>query len=260
MCGKIQNRVTLMSLLVACLASCSVKEARGPCPCWLQLDLENSIGEELLVSVWSEEFYLTDTFEPESGSYVYEHSVPKGVQKCGVAGGLENSELTGHDLLTVSGCQADPIFASSTEVNADGESVRQKILLHKQYANICLSISRDVSSDFPYKLKVNSNVAGIDLRNMSPVKGEFDYRPQDSGTGEYNFRVLRQMDDSMTVGLIKDGVAIGDLPLGEYIAKSGYDWTAADLEDIYIGIDFIRSEVSVSVCDWETGETFEMKI
>lgn len=41
--------------------------------------------------------------------------------------------------------------------------------------------------------------------------------------------------------------------LSEFIKSSGYDWTARDLDDICIGIDYAGELTSISVVDWKTG-------
>lgn len=41
--------------------------------------------------------------------------------------------------------------------------------------------------------------------------------------------------------------------LSEFINSSGYDWTAMDLDDICIGIDYAGALTSISVVDWKTG-------
>ena len=37
------------------------------------------------------------------------------------------------------------------------------------------------------------------------------------------------------------------LPLGEYIARSGYDWTAKDLADVNVALDLEMQQVMITV-------------
>ena len=50
--------------------------------------------------------------------------------------------------------------------------------------------------------------------------------------------------------------AIAELPLGEYIRATGYNWSTEDLQDIYIMIDLVVGRLVISVDGWEDGVTF----
>ena len=41
------------------------------------------------------------------------------------------------------------------------------------------------------------------------------------------------------------------LPLGEYIARSGYDWTAEDLADVNVALDLEMQQVMITVSGWD---------
>ena len=41
------------------------------------------------------------------------------------------------------------------------------------------------------------------------------------------------------------------------IRSTGYDWRATDLDDIIIGVDYVRGEVTVSVVSWEEGLVYD---
>ena len=56
-------------------------------------------------------------------------------------------------------------------------------------------------------------------------------------------RLIRKTDKSLEK----------EYDLSEFINSSGYDWTAMDLDDIRIGIDYARALTSISVIDWKTG-------
>lgn len=254
-------QISLVIIVPAFLTSCSIKEVRGPCPCWLQVDVSSCNGsDKLLVSAWNPDKVFATKINVSDYPDCYEKSVPKGEIAVSAIRGMKASSLTGHDLLVKSGNEADSIWAFASYVLALDESLRVKTALHKQFATVHLSIAKDASGGFPYKLRVNSNIAGFDVRDLSPVSGEFICSPQELAAGNFVFRLFRQKDDSFTVGLIKGGVSIGDLPVGEYVAKAGYDWSAEDLEDIYIGIDYIQSKATVSVEDWDEAVSFPIKI
>ena len=41
------------------------------------------------------------------------------------------------------------------------------------------------------------------------------------------------------------------LPLGEYIVRSGYDWTAEDLDDVNVALDLEMQQVTITVSGWD---------
>ena len=55
------------------------------------------------------------------------------------------------------------------------------------------------------------------------------------------------------VSLLDDGerVVVDRLPLGEYIARSGYDWTAEDLADVNVALDLEMQQVMITVSGWD---------
>ena len=48
------------------------------------------------------------------------------------------------------------------------------------------------------------------------------------------------------------------MPIGEYIARSGHDWSAESPSDIHLKLDLESPTVMVSVSDW--GEVIIMEI
>ena len=56
------------------------------------------------------------------------------------------------------------------------------------------------------------------------------------------------------------GAPKDDLPLDEWIAKSGYSWLDKDLKDIYINVDYAKAEVSITIKGWDEGISFKVEI
>lgn len=49
---------------------------------------------------------------------------------------------------------------------------------------------------------------------------------------------------------------IDTIRLGETISNTGYDWTADDLDDIWIGVDWAQGEISVRIEGWDPGQIY----
>ena len=78
------------------------------------------------------------------------------------------------------------------------------------------------------------------------------------GQGSVSFRVPRQADNSLTMRAIVPGADLGDIPIGEYIARMGYDWGEESLRDITVIIDLVIGGVMITVNDWEEGAWFDL--
>ena len=118
---------------------------------------------------------------------------------------------------------------------------------------------------------------GVSAWDLMPVLGEFRYAPMQEN-GVYQVRVPIQVDNSLELVMLEipdqvgydgeempcqagyDGERAGDvvkrvvvdrLPLGEYIARSGYDWTAEDLADVNVALDLEMQQVTITVSGWD---------
>ena len=56
------------------------------------------------------------------------------------------------------------------------------------------------------------------------------------------------------------GGVIKRFALGTYIASIGYDWTAPDLRDIDIELDFAMTRISLVVSGWDNEYEFDVVI
>ncbi|MBO5563244.1 MAG: hypothetical protein J5939_05990, partial [Bacteroidales bacterium] len=62
------------------------------------------------------------------------------------------------------------------------------------------------------------------------------------------------------IDLERDSELCCRLPIGQYIRKTGYDWSSEDLEDIYLSVDLVEGRVQIGVAGWEQGEDFSIRI
>jgi hypothetical protein len=76
------------------------------------------------------------------------------------------------------------------------------------------------------------------------------------------FCLPRQEEDGGALRLLLlDGEEVVDeLPLASWISQMGYSWLRKDLEDIYIGVDYAKAEVSISIQGWDEGCSFKVEI
>ena len=271
------------------LSSCSIKEDRDRCPCWMTVDLSDvaesrwkspevqsniehqdvikspesrsNVAENVLLRLRgnSDEdevdyaFKMTETVNTEVGALEYE--VPRGSIGVSV---IEMPDRVGHDVIAgydgdeiriPVGEQMDSLYGFFKMYHTRCESVLCDVDLHKEFCTVSFTLG-DEGYSSPYDIEVWGNVAGVSAWDLMPVKGDFRYAPVQKN-GVYQVRVPRQEDNSLEMVMLDDDDIVDSLPLGEYIARSGYDWTAEDLADVNVALDLEMQQVMITVSGWD---------
>ena len=274
----VMNRLLFVMWMVGMLflSSCSIKEDRDWCPCWMTVNLsdvaENRqyIAESVVLRLRGNSgedavdyaFKMTETMNTEVGSLEYE--VPRGsVGVSAVVFGNEipgragydgrkavnNARYNGDEIRIPIGEQMDSLYGFFKMYNTRCESVLCDVELHKEFCTVSFTLGEDGYSS-PYDIEVWGNIAGVSAWDLMPVKGDFRYAPVQKN-GEYQVRVPRQEDNSLELVMMDNDDLVDRLPLGEYIARSGYDWTAEDLADVNIALDLEMQQVMITVSGWD---------
>lgn len=251
------------ALLVLVAVSCTVKEDRMPCPCYLNVSFSEreSIPEKAEVGLlgWNASELFRAGIDVADYDPYWVKAVRKGVFYLSAYRGVSDTTPGGRYITISPGFQSDSLYAYHTEVDARGELAYADVTFRKQFCTVHLDIMRRPSELRQFRFLVEGNTCGFDLFNFEPVAGTFRLETQAAtGARIVDFRIPRQIDASMTVSLryfYDDGHFdfIGEFPLGEYIMETGYNWTAEDLQDIYIMIDLVVGRCIISVDGWENG-------
>ena len=294
------------------LSSCSIKEDRDVCPCWMTVKMPGQAGHDgekvgqdgrspvgagddgcvvLRLRGNSDEdavdyeYRVTEAVRVDVGALEYE--VPRGsVGVSAVAFGNEIPGRVGYDEMAAGydgksagydgdeirvpvGEQMDSLYGFFKMYHTRCESVLCDVELHKEFCTVSFTLGKDGYSS-PYDIEVWGNVAGVSAWDLMPVLGEFRYAPMQKN-GVYQVRVPRQVDNSLELVMLEipdqvgydgeempgqagdDGerTVVDRLPLGEYIARSGYDWTAEDLADVNVALDLEMQQVMITVSGWD---------
>ena len=283
------------------LSSCSIKEDRDGCPCWMTVEMPGQAGHDgekvgqdgrfpvgtgddgtvvLRLRGNSDEdavdyeYQVTEAVRVDVGALEYE--VPRGsVGVSAVAFGNEIPGRAGYDGKSAGydgdeiripvGEQMDSLYGFFKMYHTRCESVLCDVELHKEFCTVSFTLGEDGYSS-PYRIEVWGNVAGVSAWDLMPVQGEFRYEPVQKN-GVYQVRVPRQVDNSLELVMLEipdqvgyDGERAGDdgervvvdrLPLGEYIARSGYDWAAENLADVSVALDLEIQQVMITVSGWD---------
>ena len=237
-------RCFAMLSMTILLASCSVKEERSDCPCWLTVDANKAIS----LSAWYGSHQILDNHH---GGFV-DYTVPRGIVDLVASQG---------SFTAPEGQQMGELFAQLQHLDTDGEFANTGIELKKQFATVSIDFKDEDDGRTGYDLLVTGAVSGANPRTLEPVEGLFRFVPEPVTDGRgYAFRVPRQKDNSLALTLSCNGSVVETIDLGYLIAKSGFDWTAENLGDVSILCDLPAHTFTITVKEWEGPVTFDITI
>ena len=231
------------------LMSCSIKEDRDECPCWMTVEMPDRVGHDGSVVL-----RLHDNYDEGAMDYAYkvsesikadvgilEYEVPRG--SVGV------SAVNSARLEVPVGEQMDSLYGFFKMYHTRCENVKCDVELHKEFCTVSFTLV-DEHYESPYDIEVRGNVSGVSPWDLVPVSGAFKYAPV-AEEGVYRVRVPRQVDASLEMVMLSNQEIVSRFPLGEYIIRSGYDWAAKDLSDVSVALDLEKQQVMVTVSGWD---------
>ena len=259
--------VPAFMLLLSCRSL--VLENRSVCPALIYLDVEDTggMGKSELLHVELRD----DSGRIMASDSVSIHAMDREDYCLSVS---KSDEVVASGVFTAPGCRRDGTLCMIPEgsdacplwrfrANAPGmeEEIHIPVRLTKEHS---LFTVRFIAEDdvFPYYVTVTSSTAGLDVDSGHPVKGSFSYTPPERSPGEFIFTVPRQGDNSLCLEIYTrdpaDGGHVDDLLLCSLLDMvKGFSWEMENLPDIILDIDYARSKVTVTVSDWESGETYD---
>ena len=245
------NRSTFIMFMTVMLLlpSCFVKEDRDECPCWMTVEMPDRVGHDGSVVL-----RLHGNSDEDAMDYAYKVSesikADVGILEYEVPRGSVGVSVVNSARLEVSvGEQMDSLYGFFKMYHTRCESVRSKVKLHKEFCTVSFTLV-DEHYESPYDIEVRGNVSGVSPWDLVPVSGAFKYAPV-AEEGVYRLRVPRQVDASLEMVMLSNQEIVNRLPLGEYIIRSGYDWTATDLSDVSVALDLEKQQVMVTVSGWD---------
>lgn len=243
---------------IFCLVpGCSIKEDRDSCPWVLTLNMsevEDDDFDALMVGVYGVS-ELSDTLSPPfEEEYVF--YLERGSNEVSIASVATDNGST----VIGYGSDCPELWLWYREWNFYGEAAADTVKMHKQYCCLTLkAVSALEDESYPFALVVTGNVSGYE-RDGTPVEGDFYVIRNPSSQGWCSLNLPRQTDNSLRLELMSESETVRTFAIGEYIAESGYDWDAEDLEDITMEIDFAKTTIKLSTDRWSTILSFDIKI
>ena len=231
------------------LMSCSIKEDRDGCPCWMSVEMPDRVGHDGSVvlrlhgnyddGAMDYAYKVSESIKADVG--ILEYEVPRG--SIGV------SVVNSARLVVPVGEQMDSLYGFFKPYHTRCESVKCDVELHKEFCTVSFTLV-DEHYESPYDIEVRGNVSGVSPWDLVPVSGAFKYAPV-AEEGVYRVRIPRQVDASLEMVMLSNQEIVSRFPLGEYIIKSGYDWAAKDLSDVSVALDLEKQQVMVTVSGWD---------
>lgn len=252
----------LLSLTVCAMicAGCSVKEDRTGCPCRLMLDF-SEVDPSVVKSAdfhlsASDGFIFTGAVEAGSFDDEVVVDVPRErirvVSVCGAGNNVGEAGIT-----IPYGEDCPPVYMHVSDVQADGESVREVVMMRKNHCRMRINVIGEDHEVVNLILKGNVNGYG---RDGQPSAGRFVYKSAPDASGEISAVLPRQVDNTLVLE-VDDGTGVSkSFAIGEYIASSGYDWSSPDLHDIILDIDFAITHVLLTIMGWDKEYKYEIVI
>lgn len=255
-------------LCAALLVSCSVKEDRTECPCFLTLDLAGVESaslmdagvDSLVVTICAEEeFYAKEAFRLRDNVQEYSAAVPKSKVNVLVACGGGDHRFGPSGVHIPEGSECPVLYMHAETFIADAGDMRRTVSLHRNYCMLSVSMKTSFGArPRPYRIFLEGNVSGY-LMDGTPEEGVFNCFSSPSSDGLCRLRIPRQLDGSLRLEIdFLDSGEVRTFPVGEYILESGYDWTAPDLKDISLEMDFSRSSLTFTISKWKKTLSYEI--
>ena len=260
MFNDMMNMKTMLSaLLIVAAVGCSVKEDRTVCPCVMSLDfsgLDTAVIESVNVLAMSADgIVFSDCVMADAFDHRYERNVPHGLLQVNVWCG--DKGMAGKDcLLRIPyGVECPPVYLDSFVADTRVEYFHKRVDLYKNHCR--LTVEMQDRSQLPYCLTFKGGVDGYDIDGI-PSSGDFSCVafPVDEGLAQV---VLpRQTDSSLLLEVDDQAPHLKTFAVGEYLSASGYDWSAENLADVTVVLDYSMTVISISVAEWDKDEIYNV--
>lgn len=246
------ERLIYLVLIVALTLSCSIKEDRTECPCRLVLDfseIDTTFVKSLDVLATHEgEIVFRDRVPLKDFEHEFIRDVPHGDVRLSVWCIGDEYIDDRHGVVIPYGCECPVLYMKSFLADTRGELCRETVLVHKNYCRLTVEVKG--AEESLYSLTFKGNVDGYSLDGL-PSEGDFASVAYPDESGCLQTGLPRQVDASLLLEVDDRTSVLKTFALGEYIINGGYDWTAEELEDLTVTLDYQVTYIKVSISGWD---------
>ena len=271
----LQLKKTTVVLALGCaLGSCQspIREDRSDCPATLFFEFIDSQGLQATDLMHLEAFPVlgaegrvrdTTTVGAMDGkSYSLQVKRSDVVSVYGMACFGRSTRSGESGWVVDAGKDGDPLYRFSAKASGMDEQAVVPVEMTKEHSTIRVKFTEfdqeKNNGRFPYRVVVKGNTCGIDLYTGNPIPGPFRFLPDEGLAGVFVFTVPRQADHSLSLQLMDPAGSDDESPADTLVLWNvlkqveGFSWDLPNLPDLSIEIDYIRSQVTVSISDWQT--------
>ena len=258
-----KDRFIQLAMLLAVLASCTVKEDRTACPGCLEVGLDacRSMTEGVHLDCWNQSGRLFSQRVPvgNSGDAAPSFRLPKGEVWYHAYFGVLESSLAGNMLVIAEGSQMSPLYSYKSGSLVLGEDVvHDDVVPCKQFCDLQVLLSDEMLPRCASLMGVVTSSTGlVNMEDFSVGKGSFSVsQPADSLSG-MAFRIPRQGFDDLKLSIFESGRLLHEYNLSSWLLEAGYDWQAESLADVTVRLGAEEVSGGVIIGDWHDGGTEE---
>ena len=267
-CVKFRLLLVCCVPLLSGVTACSVKESRGGCPVYININFDGIIArgqyDEGFVAV-EDKFPVV---EEELRLREYEltgYEVPASRGPVRMAAAFDyHSYSWHHDTLRVKeGAESSRLFIWSEKAICEDDLYFTDVTPFKQYClmNIII-VGLLPGQDFAYDLRLKGNCNGMALYDRDPIEGDYTVVATHKNASGYEIVVPRQRENSIVLELLlpdrdhiyADSDLVSVLDVGAVMEAGGYDWEKVNLDDVNVVVDFSRMKASIEVVAWNEKE------
>ena len=246
------GRLFYIALTIAVAVSCSIKENRADCPCRLILDLsdiDTVLVKSLdILATYDGGMLFRESIMARDFKDEFVRDVPHGEVRLNVWYIGEEHIDNEQGVVIPYGCECPLLYMKSFVADTMGELCRETVMVHKNFCRLTVVV--EGVEEPPYSITFKGNVDGYSLDGF-PSEGEFSCVAYPGTEGNLQAGLPRQVDASLLLE-VDDGTSVlKTFALGEYIISSGYDWTAEELEDLTVTLDYQLTQISIMVSGWD---------
>lgn len=268
------NSIKFRFFLICCVpllsgvTACSVKESRGDCPVYININFDEVIAR----GQYDEGFVAVDDRAPLLGEELrlreYEltgYEIPARRGPVRMAAAFDYESYSWHDdtLRVKEGAESSRLFVWSERAVCDDDLYFTAVSPFKQYClmNVII-VGLLPGEDFAYDIRLKGNCNGMALYDRDPVEGDYTVVASHKNASGYEVVIPRQRENRIILELLEpnrdhiytDSDIISVLDVGAAMEAGGYDWEKVNLDDVNVVVDFSRMQASIEVVPWNENE------
>lgn len=187
------------------------------------------------------------------------YETPRGLVNYSASFNIPDDHVAGHSYMLENDTETAEFYAFwKCDIEMNDDYVELSVKPKKQFARFQVNFIEDISDRFQDMIcEVSSSSAGVDLRSLDAIKGEYSYACGPNRQGQIYFKLSRQGFDDLSLTVYEGEDRLNTYSLSNILRDNNYDWTAPSLKDVTITLSLTRQEVYVELGDWEDGGSFE---